>query len=75
MLQVFLAHPGGPLRAKKDLGAWSIPKGEFNHAEEEALAAAQREFAEDRAAETRVESAAGAVAVGRRSSCCRRLSP
>src|ERR1700709_98570 len=46
-LQVFLAHPGGPLWAKKDLGAWSIPKGEFDPVEEEALAAAQREFAEE----------------------------
>ena len=45
-LQVFLAHPGGPLWAKKDLGAWSIPKGELDP-EEDALAAAQREFAEE----------------------------
>jgi predicted NUDIX family NTP pyrophosphohydrolase len=46
-LQVFLAHPGGPLWARKDLGAWSIPKGEFDPAEEDALAAARREFAEE----------------------------
>jgi len=46
-LQVFLAHPGGPLWAKKDFGAWSIPKGEFDPSEEDALAAAQRELAEE----------------------------
>ena len=45
-LQVFLAHPGGPLWAKKDLGAWSIPKGELDPGED-ALAAARREFAEE----------------------------
>jgi len=47
VLQVFLAHPGGPLWAKKDLGAWSIPKGELDPADEDALAAARREFAEE----------------------------
>jgi predicted NUDIX family NTP pyrophosphohydrolase len=46
VLEVFLAHPGGPFWAKKDLGAWSIPKGEYPP-EEEALAAARREFAEE----------------------------
>jgi predicted NUDIX family NTP pyrophosphohydrolase len=45
-LEVLLAHPGGPFWAKKDLGAWSIPKGEFT-AGEEPLAAARREFAEE----------------------------
>ena len=45
-LQVFLVHPGGPFWAKKDLGAWSIPKGEFAEGEE-ALAAACREFREE----------------------------
>jgi predicted NUDIX family NTP pyrophosphohydrolase len=44
-LEVFLVHPGGPLWAKKDLGAWSIPKGEFD--EEEPLLAAKREFQEE----------------------------
>ena len=39
-------HPGGPFWAKKDRGAWSIPKGEFPP-EEDALAAARREFAEE----------------------------
>ena len=45
-LEVLLVHPGGPFWAKKDAGAWSIPKGEHD-AEEEALAAALREFAEE----------------------------
>jgi predicted NUDIX family NTP pyrophosphohydrolase len=44
-LQVFLVHPGGPFWARKDVGAWSIPKGEFE--EEEPLAAAKREFGEE----------------------------
>jgi predicted NUDIX family NTP pyrophosphohydrolase len=44
-LEVLLVHPGGPFWAKKDLGAWSIPKGEFEN--EEALAAAKREFEEE----------------------------
>jgi predicted NUDIX family NTP pyrophosphohydrolase len=45
-LELLLAHPGGPFWAKKDIGAWSIPKGEFLQ-EEEPLAAARREFAEE----------------------------
>jgi predicted NUDIX family NTP pyrophosphohydrolase len=45
-LEVLLVHPGGPFWAKKDLGAWSIPKGEHD-AEEEALACALREFEEE----------------------------
>ena len=45
-LEVFLVHPGGPFWAKKDLGAWSICKGEY--AEGEApLEAAIREFQEE----------------------------
>jgi predicted NUDIX family NTP pyrophosphohydrolase len=44
--EVLLVHPGGPFWAKKDEGAWSIPKGEYP-AEEEPLAAARREFAEE----------------------------
>jgi predicted NUDIX family NTP pyrophosphohydrolase len=46
LLEVFLIHPGGPFWAKKDLGAWSIPKGEYAD-EEEPLAAAKREFEEE----------------------------
>lgn len=45
-LQVFLVHPGGPFWAKKDLGAWSIPKGLLDQ-DEDPLAAAQREFREE----------------------------
>ena len=45
-LEVFLVHPGGPFWAKKDLGAWSIPKGEFSP-DEDPLAAARREFTEE----------------------------
>jgi len=45
-LQVFLAHPGGPLWKNKDAGAWSIPKGERVEGEE-ALDAAKREFEEE----------------------------
>jgi predicted NUDIX family NTP pyrophosphohydrolase len=43
---VLLAHPGGPFWARKDLGAWTIPKGEYA-ADEEPLAAAHREFREE----------------------------
>jgi predicted NUDIX family NTP pyrophosphohydrolase len=45
-LEMLLVHPGGPFWAKKDLGAWSIPKGEFDEGEEP-LAAAKREFCEE----------------------------
>ena len=45
-LQVFLAHPGGPFWARKDLGAWTIPKGEIDEGEDP-LAAAKREFFEE----------------------------
>jgi predicted NUDIX family NTP pyrophosphohydrolase len=45
-VQVLLVHPGGPFWAKKDKGAWSIPKGEFLEGEE-AVAAAKREFREE----------------------------
>lgn len=41
-----MVHPGGPLWSNKDRHAWSLPKGEFE-ADEEPLAAAQREFAEE----------------------------
>jgi predicted NUDIX family NTP pyrophosphohydrolase len=44
--QVFLVHPGGPFWAKKDAGAWTIPKGEFE-ANEDPLAAARRELREE----------------------------
>lgn len=46
LLQVLLVHFGGPFWAKKDKGAWSIPKGEYLE-DEDPLAAAQREFIEE----------------------------
>ena len=46
-LEVLLVHPGGPYWAKKDDGAWSIPKGEFDPESEDAWDAARREFAEE----------------------------
>ena len=49
-LLVLLVHPGGPFWAKKDLGAWSIPKGEYEDGENP-LAAAKREFCEELGAE------------------------
>jgi len=45
-LEVLLVHPGGPFWAKKDLGAWSIPKGLADEGED-LLAAAKREFLEE----------------------------
>jgi predicted NUDIX family NTP pyrophosphohydrolase len=45
-IRVLLVHPGGPFWAKKDLGAWSIPKGEIVPGED-CLAAAVREFEEE----------------------------
>lgn len=44
--EVFLVHPGGPFWAKKDEGAWSVPKGEFE-SDEDPLTAAKREFNEE----------------------------
>lgn len=44
--EVLLVHPGGPFWQRKDLGSWSIPKGEVR-AGEEPLAAACREFTEE----------------------------
>lgn len=45
--QVLIAHMGGPFWAKKDAGAWSIPKGEYDPDTEDALGAAHREFREE----------------------------
>ena len=45
-LEVFLVHMGGPFWAKKDIGAWSIPKGEYEN-NEEPFEAAKREFYEE----------------------------
>jgi len=45
-VEVLLVHPGGPFWAKKDAGAWSIPKGEYEDGEDP-LACALREFEEE----------------------------
>jgi len=45
-VEVLIAHPGGPFWARKDNGAWSIPKGEYSD-DEDPWRAAQREFAEE----------------------------
>jgi predicted NUDIX family NTP pyrophosphohydrolase len=45
-IEVLLVHPGGPIWARRDAGAWSIPKGEYEDGEDP-LAAARREFAEE----------------------------
>lgn len=45
-VEVLIAHMGGPFWARKDAGAWSIPKGEYD-VDEEPLTAALREFAEE----------------------------
>jgi predicted NUDIX family NTP pyrophosphohydrolase len=45
-IEVFLVHPGGPFWARKDQGAWTLPKGEYEQ-DEDPLAAARREFEEE----------------------------
>jgi predicted NUDIX family NTP pyrophosphohydrolase len=45
-IEVFLVHPGGPYFARKDDGAWTLPKGEVEPGEEP-IAVARREFAEE----------------------------
>jgi predicted NUDIX family NTP pyrophosphohydrolase len=45
--EILLGHPGGPFFARRDDGYWSIPKGEPEHADEDLLAVARREFAEE----------------------------
>jgi predicted NUDIX family NTP pyrophosphohydrolase len=45
-VELLLAHPGGPFWARKDEGAWTVPKGEYAD-DEEPLAAAKREFVEE----------------------------
>jgi predicted NUDIX family NTP pyrophosphohydrolase len=59
--EVLLVHPGGPFWAKKDLGAWSIPKGEYEDGED-ALVNALREFEEETG--TRLEVGEDPVALG-----------
>ena len=45
-VEVLVVHPGGPFWARKDLGAWSLPKGEYDEDEDPAVCA-RREFAEE----------------------------
>jgi predicted NUDIX family NTP pyrophosphohydrolase len=54
MVLVLLVHPGGPFWIKRDRGAWSIPKGEYDP-EEEPEMAARREFAEEMGLEPKGE--------------------
>jgi predicted NUDIX family NTP pyrophosphohydrolase len=53
-IEVLLAHPGGPFWRNRDVGAWTIPKGEFTD-DEDPLAAAKREFEEELGAEPPVD--------------------
>lgn len=46
-IEVLLVHPGGPFFQNKDAGAWSIPKGMIEHAEEDLLSRARIEFEEE----------------------------
>ncbi|MFJ6737332.1 NUDIX domain-containing protein [Streptomyces sp. NPDC091279] len=46
-LDVLLGHMGGPFFARRDAGAWTVPKGEYGPAEETAWDAARREFREE----------------------------
>jgi len=52
--EVLLVHPGGPFWAKRDLGAWSVPKGEVD-GDEDLLEAAKREFHEETGAQVEGE--------------------
>ncbi|HVY98160.1 MAG TPA: NUDIX domain-containing protein [Dongiaceae bacterium] len=61
-IEVLLAHPGGPFWAKKDRGAWSIPKGEFTEGEAP-LDAARREFAEEIGQPVPAAAAGGFIAL------------
>jgi predicted NUDIX family NTP pyrophosphohydrolase len=61
-LEVLLAHPGGPYFAKRDLGDWTIPKGEPDGAETDLPAVGRREFEEETG--TDVDPAAPAIELG-----------
>jgi predicted NUDIX family NTP pyrophosphohydrolase len=61
-LEVLLAHPGGPFFAKRDLGDWTIPKGEPDGGHEPLDAVARREFAEETG--TEIDPAAPTIELG-----------
>ena len=61
-LEVLLAHPGGPFFAKRDLGDWTIPKGEPDGSHEPMLVAARREFEEETG--TGIDPATPAIELG-----------
>ncbi len=61
-LEVLLAHPGGPYFAKRDLGDWTIPKGEPDGAETDLPAVARREFEEETG--TAIDPAAPSIELG-----------
>jgi predicted NUDIX family NTP pyrophosphohydrolase len=61
-LEVLLAHPGGPYFAKRDLGDWTIPKGEPDGAAEELIDVALREFEEETG--TALDGGAPAIELG-----------
>ena len=46
-VEVLVAHPGGPIWSRRDMGAWSLPKGALLDGSEELQAAARREFEEE----------------------------
>ena len=46
-VEILIAHPGGPIWSRRDMGAWSLPKGALLDASEDLLAAARREFEEE----------------------------
>jgi predicted NUDIX family NTP pyrophosphohydrolase len=62
-LELLLVHPGGPFWARKDLGAWSIPKGEYGPGEEP-LAVALRELEEETGKRIEGQSDRDVVALG-----------
>ena len=61
-LEVLLAHPGGPYFANRDVGDWTIPKGEPDDADEPMRVVARREFAEETG--TTIDAAAPAIDLG-----------
>jgi predicted NUDIX family NTP pyrophosphohydrolase len=61
-IELLLAHPGGPFFVERDLGDWTIPKGEPNDPDEPLRSAALREFAEETG--TLIDAGAAAITLG-----------